>query len=205
MRSPINPILSVLSLVTFRRHRPLKGGTPQPTIHNPLAILLQSQNPTSIGERWAGEYRTREASWAQRPPIAPQFHDCTGIATQLQSRVVHHTITGSQHKGSLRPIKGGTPLNHRPTQSQTPTAIQNTAAPSHDVQSSLSCRSKCNPHLKRSGSNSSTGRPGNIEPEEHREAISEQHHSSLAHHTVTGLQHMYVTTIHNPLAILLQS
>ena len=46
-------------------------------IHNPHAILAQSQNPGAIEEHTAGEYRTREAPWAVRSPIAEVFQDCT--------------------------------------------------------------------------------------------------------------------------------
>ena len=45
-------------------------------IHKPHAILAQSQNPDAIEEHTAGEYRTREASWAVRSPIAGVFQDC---------------------------------------------------------------------------------------------------------------------------------
>ena len=52
----------------------------QVAIHNPLAILLQSQNTTSIGDIRPAKYRTRPASRAVRRPIATGLQDRTGIA-----------------------------------------------------------------------------------------------------------------------------
>ena len=118
MWSPINPILSVLSLVTFRRHRPLKGGTqstiPLQSYCNPR-IPRQSVNvgPENIEpERHPG------------PNVLPSHLDFTialGLphssnqgwyTTQSQghsikevfdrSRAVHHSITD--------------PVNHKPQQ-----------------------------------------------------------------------------------------
>ena len=57
-------------------------------IQNPHTILMQSRNPTPIGEHTAGEYRTREhvgrgVPGAVRSPIAPEFQDPTKIAISL--------------------------------------------------------------------------------------------------------------------------
>ena len=51
-------------------------------IQNPHTILMQSRNPTPIGEHTAGEYRTRVyvgrgVPGAVRSPIAPEFQDPT--------------------------------------------------------------------------------------------------------------------------------
>ena len=60
-----------------------------------FAILLQSWNPGAIEEHTAGEYRTREASWAVCYPIALWYetvHPITNSQQQLKAQPIQHTM-----------------------------------------------------------------------------------------------------------------
>ena len=64
-------------------------------IHNQTAILLQSQNPNAMDERWAGEHRTRDRGG--RRANTPEERAASRHANPEQSVTAEHVSTPTQY------------------------------------------------------------------------------------------------------------